>query len=102
METFWLNDIAAVAGARRRVRDAADALGLDSAAVEQVAGELAVNCVQHRSGAEPARMRCGRRGRVLVLETSNRCATKPDWHSRKSSGDARYPIGGYGLPLIDA
>lgn len=67
METLWLNDMAAAAGARRRARGAAEALGLDAAAVEQVAGELAVNCIQHRSGPAPAQMRFGRCGKRLVL-----------------------------------
>src|SRR5437867_8886697 len=99
METLWLNDMAATVQARRRARAAAEALGLDGAAVEQVAGELAVNCVQHRSGAAPARMRLGRRGKRLVLATSNQCAAQPEWRTRKSCGDPRYPIGGYGLVL---
>src|SRR5438477_6567754 len=102
METLWLNDIEAAARARRRARGAAEALGLDAAAVEQVAGEMAVNCIQHRSGLAPAQLRFGRRGKRLVLETRNSCAAEPDWRTRKSCGDARYRVGGYGLPLITA
>jgi hypothetical protein len=102
METLWLNNMAAVARARRRARAMAEALGLDAAAVEQVAGELAINCIQHRTGQAPAQMRFGRRGRRLVVTTCNRCAAPPDWQTRKSCGDPRYPIGGYGLPIVGA
>ena len=42
------------------------------------------------------------RGKRLVVATCNCCSEPPDWQTRKSCGDPRYPIGGYGLPIVGA
>src|SRR5436305_1005884 len=72
--SFLLPDEAAAVQARRQIRILAEAMGVaDAEAVELVAGELAVNCVQHRSGSRPGRIRCYRRCRWFILEARNRC-----------------------------
>src|SRR5947209_19700592 len=69
-----LPDMNAVVAVRRAVRAQAEALGVtDVDAVELVAGELAANCAQHRSGPAPGWLRCRRRGRWFVIEARNRC-----------------------------
>jgi hypothetical protein len=101
--TFQLDDFASVVVARRQARAIAEALGAeDSAAVEQVAGELAVNCVEHRSGSDPGWMRLYPRGRTLVIETWNPCQICPDWCSRKNGDGTLERLGGYGLVLAAA
>src|SRR4051794_30569752 len=54
---FRLVDTADVSRARREIAALARALGVeDVEALELVAGELATNCVEHRSGMAPARL----------------------------------------------
>jgi hypothetical protein len=101
MNTFWLRDFGGAARVRRRVRALAEALGAeDGAAVEQVAGELACNSVEHRTGPAAAQLRCYRCGNRLVIETLNRCSRAPDWHSEKDPGGSPYRLGGRGLALV--
>lgn len=97
---YRMVDTADVSRARREIAAVARALGVeDVEALELVAGELATNCVEHRSGMAPARLRIGRYGRRLVIETWNACAERPDWRTRKNGGERVYRVGGHGLLL---
>ena len=102
MFTYWIRDFMGAARARQQVRALAETLGAeDSAAVEQVAAELACNCVEHRSEPRAARLRCYREGQQLVVETLNRCADPPSWLSPKA-GPGAFREGGRGLVLARA
>ena len=58
MATFWLRDFQEVPRVRQQVRALAETLdALDTWAVEQVVGELAANCVEHRSQPGSAEQR---------------------------------------------
>src|SRR5437762_4190708 len=102
MATFWVRDFREVVSVRQQIRELAEALDAeDSAGVEQVVGELAANCVEHRSGEEPGQLSCGQRGRWLIVRTWNRCDESPDWETSKDDDDD-YPVGGHGLLLAAA
>lgn len=99
---FRLDSLAAASAARREVRAIAERLGAaDPEAVELVAGELAANCVEHRSGMTASRLRVSRRGERLVVETWNRCERRPDWQTAKNAGERVYRVGGHGLVLCN-
>ncbi len=97
MACYFLTNRESVVQVRQRCRALAEALGAaDCDAVEQVAGELAANSVEHRSRALPALLRIGCRRSRLVVETWNRSAGRPSWRTRKGDGE-----GGYGLLLVE-
>lgn len=85
--------------ARDWVRDLATADGLqDPGAAVVTAGELGNNCIEHSTQAE-AWLTIGCHPGSLSLRFENRCARRPDWHTRKPLAAAEFRTGGYGLLL---
>jgi hypothetical protein len=88
--------------ARHCAGDLARAAGIeDAGAVEQAAGELGNNCVEHGNSA-PGLLWINCKPGRLSLRFENPCEHRPDWHTRKPLAVGEFRSGGYGLPLARA
>jgi hypothetical protein len=102
MVAIMLASFEDVRKARHCVCDLAQAAGIeDRAAVEQAAGELGNNCVEHGNGAPGLLWISCKPGR-LSLQFENACERRPDWRTQKPRAVEAFRTGGYGFPLARA
>src|SRR5262249_53264952 len=88
--------------ARHCAVDLARAAGIeDPGAVEQAAGELGNNCVEHGNGL-PGLLWINCKPGRLSLRCENRCERRPDWRTQKPPTVGEFRSGGYGLSLVRA